>query len=335
MAEPALSEAEADRRLADHPQDIEALVAKGDARTAERDDRAAASFYRAALSAAAGAQPLPERFRPVIARAQGGLARAEAYFHAHLENALAQAGFPAGARPARFQAGLDMLLGRRPYDLQLQAPTAFYLPGLPQRRYYERSEFAWAPQIEAAAPVMIEELNAFSASAGDQFAPYIVSDPSRPQSDVHGLRDNLAWSTLYLHRRGGPAEGVAEHFPRTLAAVGALDLPHITVRAPSILFSRLKPGARIPPHHGVLNARLICHLPLVVPPGCGFRVAGEARRWREGELLVFDDSVEHEAWNNSDRDRIILIFDIWRPEVTQDERRALAAMFQAIDSYSR
>ena len=82
-----------------------------------------------------------------------------------------------------------------------------------------------------------------------------------------------------------------------------------------------------------MNARLICHLPLIVPPGCGFRVGGEVREWREGELLVFDDTVEHEAWNDGASDRIILIFDVWRPEVTPEERRAITALFEVVDSY--
>lgn len=335
MADPVLSEAEADRRLAQNPRDIEALVAKAEARTGERNDRTAAAFYRAALSAASAAGPLPERFRPIIARAQAGLARAESYFETYLDEALSRSGFPAGTRPRRFQAGLDMLFGRRPFDLQLQAPTAFYLPGLPQKRYYERREFGWAPALEAKAPAMRAELQAFLETAGDCFSPYITSDPSKPRSDVHGLLDNPAWSTLYLHEQGAPVAGVAEHFPTTMSTVEELDLPRIGVHAPSILFSRLKAGARIPPHHGVINARLICHLPLVVPPGCGFRVGGETRRWSEGELLVFDDSIEHEAWNTGGRDRIILIFDIWRPEVTADERRALVAMFDAINAYAR
>ena len=117
--------------------------------------------------------------------------------------------------------------------------------------------------------------------------------------------------------------------------MNALDLTRIGARAPSILFSRLAPGARIPPHHGVMNARLICHLPLIVPPGCGFRVGGETREWNEGELLVFDDTVEHEAWNDSSSDRIILIFDVWRPEITIEERRAITALFDSVDNYAR
>ena len=74
-----------------------------------------------------------------------------------------------------------------------------------------------------------------------------------------------------------------------------------------------------------------CHLPLVVPPHCGFRVGNEVRAWEVGKLLIFDDTIEHEAWNNSAEDRIVLIFDIWRPELTEDERRAVTAIFEAID----
>ena len=74
----------------------------------------------------------------------------------------------------------------------------------------------------------------------------------------------------------------------------------------------------------MLNTRLICHLPLIVPPGCGFRVGNETREWEEGKLLIFDDTIEHEAWNESDQDRVVLIFDIWRPELSEaDAARGL------------
>lgn len=227
------------------------------------------------------------------------------------------------------------MTGRRQTSLQLQRPTSYYYPGLPQRRYYERSEFAWAGEVEAAAAAMREELLAFFERGEAGFTPYVVSDPSRPRTDFHGLTDNPAWSTLYLWEKGAPVDAAVARFPRTFAAVEDLDLPRLGARAPSILFSRLQAGARIPAHHGVMNARLICHLPLIVPPDCGFRVGGETRAWREGELLIFDDTVEHEAWNGSDRDRIILIFDVWRPDVGEEERRAITAMFAAIDDYSR
>jgi aspartyl/asparaginyl beta-hydroxylase (cupin superfamily) len=181
---------------------------------------------------------------------------------------------------------------------------------------------------------MLSELKAFQQKTGDRFAPYVVNDPTRPRRDFHGLLDNPEWSTLYIWENGAPVSTVADAFPNTLRTVQEVDLPHITIRAPSVLFSRLSAGARIPAHHGMLNARLICHLPLIVPPGCGFRVGGETREWRPGELLIFDDTVEHEAWNEGTGDRTILIFDIWRPELAQDERLAITRMFEAVDCYS-
>jgi aspartyl/asparaginyl beta-hydroxylase (cupin superfamily) len=322
-----------DAQLAREPRNIAALVRKGALRFAAGDDRAASAFFEAALREAQAAQPLAAALRPVIERAQAGIAALAGRYARHLEDRLAQAGFPTGRRPPRFQHSLDLMQGRRSATLQLQRPKSYYFPDLPQRAYYERTEFPWAGAIEAAAPAIREEILAYLAQGGDGFAPYLASDATRPRHEVHGLTDNPAWSTLYLTGQGRFLDEMAGPFARTIAAVSALDLPHIGLRAPSILFSRLLPGARIPPHHGMINARLICHLPLVVPPGCGFRVADQVREWREGELLIFDDSIEHEAWNESASDRILLIFDIWRPELDEAERRAVAALFEAVDAY--
>jgi aspartyl/asparaginyl beta-hydroxylase (cupin superfamily) len=96
---------------------------------------------------------------------------------------------------------------------------------------------------------------------------------------------------------------------------------------PTVMFSLLKAGARIAPHTGMFNTRLVCHLPLIVPSGCFFRVGNEVREWREGKLFIFDDTIEHEAWNDSGEDRVVLIFDIWRPELSTQERRELTALF--------
>lgn len=330
-----MDESAIDALLSREPRNIEALVAKGDCRLAAGDDRGASAFYGAALRAASAAAPLPASMRPVIERAQQGIVRTEKSFGSQLEQSLANAGFPAGSRPERFQESLELMQGLRQTELELQRPTAYFYPGLPQRRYYERSELPWAAEIEAAAPAIRDELLRYLDSGQDGFSPYFKNDASRPRGDPHALLGNPDWSTLYLWEKGGAVADLAEQFPRTLAAVQRLPLPHITVRAPSILFSRLKAGARIPPHHGMLNARLICHLPLIVPPGCGFRVGGETREWREGDLLVFDDTVEHEAWNYGTSDRIILIFDVWRPELDERERSAVTALFEAVDSYPR
>ena len=84
-----------------------------------------------------------------------------------------------------------------------------------------------------------------------------------------------------------------------------------------------------PAHVGVDNTRLVCHLPLVVPPGCWFRVGAETREWREGEAFAFDDTIEHEAMNPTDVLRIVLIFDVWHPGLAEAERAAVAATIAA------
>src|SRR5437868_8595332 len=164
-------EATIDALLEREPRNIEALVQKGELREEAGDDRAAHAFYQAALGAAAAAQPLPLSLRPILERAQSGIARGQQYFERQVERHLSQAGFPPGERPERFQRSLDLMLGRTQTRLQLQRPTSYFFPDLPQRRYYERSELSWAPQIEAAAPAIREELLAYLAADGTGFSP--------------------------------------------------------------------------------------------------------------------------------------------------------------------
>lgn len=325
-------EADLDARLRAAPRDINALVLKGIARERAGDERVAASFYRAALRAAV-ADGVPHHLVPLVEHAQHRLAVAGARFEAYLERALAEAGLPRDARPPRFAESLEIMSGRLQPRMELQRPGGYYYPGLPQRRYYERAEFPWAAKVEREIATIRSELQALLAHAPGRFVPYMAHDPNRPLHDFHGMVDNPAWSTLYLWQDGRAVDENVALCPRTFELIQGLDLPRITRRAPSILFSRLSPGAHIPPHTGVLNTRLICHLPLIVPAGCGFRVGGELREWREGELLVFDDTVEHEAWNHADSDRVVLIFDVWRPELDEDERRAVVALFEAVDGY--
>ena len=95
------------------------------------------------------------------------------------------------------------------------------------------------------------------------------------------------------------------------------------------MFSLLAPGIRIPPHTGVNNARLVCHLPLIVPPGCWFRVGAETREWQRGSAFLFDDTIEHEAMNPSDQLRVVFIFDVWHPGLTPSERAAVRRVIAA------
>jgi aspartyl/asparaginyl beta-hydroxylase (cupin superfamily) len=312
-------------------EEVARLIAQGRSYAGAGDSRAAASFFAAALKSAGGAGPLPSGLLAALREAEAYLSTAAADYQAHIERALASA----DAGP-RMDEALAMMTGRAPLRLPHipypQRPSTFHFPGLPQRPFYEREEFAWAPALEAATPAIREELEALLAQGAD-FRPYVEGDKDRPHRDFHGMHGDPSWTAFYLWKDGALVPENAARCPRTVEAMGSVPLSRVGRRTPSVLFSLLRPGAHIPPHHGMLNCRLICHLPIVVPPGGWLRVGAETRPWEEGKLLVFDDSVEHEARNPADRLRVVLLFDIWRPELDEAERRGVSALFDAIDGF--
>lgn len=321
-------EAALDEVLRREPGALMAMVWKGDLRRAAGDRRGATAFYERAVKLAEANPPQSPEQRAEVARAKEAASGDAQHYRAHMESALDAAGV---TRSPRFAESLDLMFGEK--TIYLPKPSAYYFPGLAPIQFFDRAAFPWVPAIEAATDAIREELQGVMRSDGG-FRPYQVSDPTRPRRDYHGLEDNPAWSSLHLWENGAPVEENVRRCPRTFAALMEhVPLPRIGPRAPNIMFSWLQPGATIPPHHGAINARLICHLPLMVPPDCGFRVGNETREWREGEMLIFDDTIEHEAWNRSDRDRVVLIFDCWRPELSEDERAAVTAMFEAVDAY--
>jgi len=309
--------------------DVAALLQRADDYARSGDAPAAMSFYQAALQEARSAGSMDGPTLERLRKGQEFIQRRAADFRRSLDRALDAVRPADPAAATRLAHSLEMLKGQR--QIYPQQPSVFYYPYLAQRQFFEREEFDWAPGIEAAAPAIREELLALLEDA--DFRPYVENDPDRPHRDFHGLNDNSSWTALYLWRDGKPVEENARRCPRTMAALEKVPLSDIGSRTPAVLFSRLEPGAHIPPHSGMLNCRLICHLPLIVPPGCWLRVGNETREWEEGELLIFDDSIEHEAKNPSRELRIILLFDIWRPELTQDERSAISAIFEAIDQF--
>ena len=319
-----------DAVLADDPYNIAALVMRGDAYGRAGDRRAATSFYQAALAAAKRAGRVPPALAAKLERAAELVREASGDYQSYLLRALTERGIdPAGAGK-RFKDSLDILFGRK--EVFLQQPTIFYFPGLPQIQFYDREQFAWVRELEAATPEIKAELVAL-INEGAEFRPYVEQDKNRPFYDFHGLNDDPSWSALYLWNNGARVEENARRCPRTVAALERVPMTYMGARTPSVLFSLLRPGAHIPPHSGMLNTRLICHLPLIVPPGCWLRVGNEMHHWQEGRLVLFDDSIEHEARNPSGEPRIVLLFDIWRPELNEEEREAVATIFAAIDAY--
>jgi len=319
----AAAEAAVDRLLAEQPRLLRGLLMKADCRARSGDEGAALQFYQGALQVASG-QQVPPDLRSELTRAEEFVAQQQARLSNKREAALSAQGLSREARSARFQQSLDIMSGQK--QIFLQEPTGYFFPELPHIQFFDTAQFAWVPGVEAATAAIRAELAALLAAGQEGFRPYIQSDSSRPRLDENPLLDNRDWSTLFLCENGRIDEGVIARCPATWAAMQAVPLPWMT-NSPTVMFSLLRPGARINPHTGTHNTRLVCHLPLIVPPKCGFRVGNEVREWHEGKLLIFDDTIEHEAWNHSDRDRVVLIFDVWRPELSEQERREVAALF--------
>ena len=314
------------RQLAIEPRNLPALLLTGEYKARGGDDRAANSFFQAALNQAAATADVPVALHPMLTRAQEFIARTQTRFESHLLEQLRRSGI---GNQGRIGSAIDLLLGKK--QLYLQQPSSFYFPGLPQRQYYERGEFDWLPQVEAAVPAMHDELLAVLAD-GKDFAPYVEVIAERP-SAANPLINDPSWGAFYFWRDGEIVTENAARCPATMTALEAVPMPTIDQRSPIALWSLLKPGTHIQPHHGLLNTRLICHIPLIVPSDCALRVGNETREWREGEALIFDDSFEHEAWNRSDQTRVVLLFEIWRPEISPQERAALIAIFETINDY--
>jgi aspartyl/asparaginyl beta-hydroxylase (cupin superfamily) len=159
--------------------------------------------------------------------------------------------------------------------------------------------------------------------------PYIRYPERVPLRQWRELNNNRDWTAIHLLQNGEQVEANARHCPRTMAAIAKLPQPQVPGASPNAMFSLLAPRTRIPPHTGVANTRLVCHLPLIVPPSCGFRCGETIVEWKLGEAFVFDDTIEHEAWNDSDELRVVLIVDLWPPALTAAERAAVAAVIGA------
>jgi hypothetical protein len=310
--------------------ELQATLARADDFAARGDVRAAVAFYPSALKSIRDVGGLDRDTIAQLQRAQAFVAGRVREFQQSLEQAVAHAHPADPVAALRLAHSLDMLKGER--QVYQQQPSVLYYPYLAQRQYFEREEFEWVPALEAATPAIREELAAL-VDEGADFRPYVENHPDRPHRDFHGLNDNPDWTALYLWRDGKVVEQNAARCPKTMTALENVPLSRIGSRTPAVLFSRLEPGAHIPPHSGMLNCRLICHLPLIVPNGCWLRVGNETREWEEGKLLVFDDSFEHEAKNPTGELRIILLFDIWRPELGEEERTAISAIFDSIDRF--
>lgn len=318
------------RRLNEQRGDVLAISSLAELKRAQGDRRAATSFYQLGINTIAQMANPNQSVRAWVERAHAYMNEGSDVYLDYMTQQLDSAGIKVSDTSPRMQEAFDLLTGKT--QLYLQQPNMFFYPGLPHRAWFEREEFDWVEAVESHTEPIIQELNDV-IGATETFEPYVQGQPGRPKPN-NPLLDSPNWGAGYLWKSGVRQDALADRVPSAMQALEAAPFPVIPDRSPTAIFSRLKPGTHIKPHHGMLNTRLICHLPLIIPEGCGIRVGATTREWETGKLLIFDDSFEHEAWNRGVADRTILLFEIWRPEIPLEDREVLTALFSAINNFN-
>jgi aspartyl/asparaginyl beta-hydroxylase (cupin superfamily) len=285
-----------------------------------RSDEAGQAFGRAL--AQAPDQP-PPQMAAVLATAQDRYGAWQAG-QADLLRAAAAAAGPITPALDRFITNTVRLTER-----DRDGPTHYCYPSLPEIAFYDRARFPWLASLEAAADVIQAEFEAVVAQSAAELVPYIQYPDNVPLDQWRTLNRNRDWTAIHLIERGQIVAANAMHCPETMALLSDIPQPDIRGAGPNAMFSLLAPGTHIPPHTGIANTRLVCHFPLIVPEGCWFRVGDDRREWARGAAWVFDDTVEHEAMNPSNALRVILIVDVWHPDLDEAARRGVAAVIGA------
>lgn len=314
------------------PMDLLALLMRGDLMERRGIRHKAASAFAAAVAVA----PPLERLHPDL---QQSLRYAYDYKLRH-DNEMA-AFVDAQLKPHfeqhdlagaenRFKLSVDIMLGRkRRYESQ---SMMHHYPGLPVVEFFDRGRFPWLDAFESATDRIRDEFLAVLKS-DNGFVPYITYPADAPLNQWATLNNSPDWSAYHLVKRGKVIEDHADKCPVTMGLLATAPQPDQPGRTPAAMFSLLKPKTHIPPHTGVSNVRLVTHLPLIVPPECMFRVGNTVHEWVPGTAWVFDDTIEHEAWNGSDQLRVVLIFDIWHPDLSVAERAMLTALSGAVGAF--
>jgi aspartyl/asparaginyl beta-hydroxylase (cupin superfamily) len=311
-----------DAALVSDPYFVQAMFQKAVVLDDLGRPREAARVYRDFLDTVPDEVEGDPRFAVPLERARAAVAADDA--------ALAAAMDAASAPSRRIGASIAHLTGQAP--LYRPEPSFLTVPELPAPPFLDRADTPWLGELEAGWEALRDEA---AALIGDpaRFRPYVANPPGTPLNQWQGLDHNRDWGAFFLWRHGVRDAANCARLPATAALLDRMPLLRVGGRAPNAFLSRLAPRTRIPAHNGVTNSRVTVHLPLIVPPGCGFRVGPETRQWVPGRAWVFDDTIDHEAWNDSDEPRVILIFDVWNPFLEPEECDRLGDALAAYDAH--
>jgi aspartyl/asparaginyl beta-hydroxylase (cupin superfamily) len=313
-----------DRGLALSPLDFSALLARAMLLERSGDPNAAAAFGKAVAQLPRG-EDFPKALESVIEHAKSRAGEHQAAVEERLlQTVPGTVSNGQRRRLERFASNTS----RRTRHFH-QEPTNFHFPGLPEIEFHDAGQFPGIRELEAATDAIRSEYEALIRSERGELVPYTQYPEHVPLAQWKELNNNRDWTAIHLLQNGRTVEANAKHCPATIELLSKLPQPDIPGAAPNAMFSLLAPKTRIPPHTGVANVRLVAHLPLIVPRDCGFRVGATTRGWDMGEAFVFDDTIEHEAWNDSDQLRVVLIFDLWAPNLERAERGAIAQMISS------
>jgi aspartate beta-hydroxylase len=312
-----------ERAIAINESSLPAHLMKGAVLERLGRSRRAAKAYRAAVALAPDNPPAD--LAPALAHARGVVEsqkqELESYLLQRTRSLRAQFG---SQNLGRFDEALGIAAGTK--KVFVPKPADLLYPQLPAIGYFDEAGFPWLRDLEAQTDVIRDELKALIVSQAQGFEPYVQRPANVPVQQWGELNNSTKWSAYFLWKDGHKNEEHCTQCPRTAEILARMPMTQMPNYAPTAFFSSLEPGARIPPHTGATNARVIVHLPLIVPPKCTFRVANETRTWEYGKAWVFDDSIEHDAANASDRQRVILIFDVWNPALSEAERALIGEL---------
>jgi aspartyl/asparaginyl beta-hydroxylase (cupin superfamily) len=321
-----------ERVLAIVPTSVRGLLQKASLLEIQGKPRAAAATYRQALQTIPPGTELPPAMRSVVQHARQAVEannRAlEGFLEARLKNLRARyADEPLG----RFDRCLATLLQKQ--NVYWPQPSFMHFPHLPALEFHERGDYPWLHAIEAAAADIRAEFLHVLADGPATLQPYVDLAEGVPLNQWAELNRSRRWSVYFLWKNGAAFPEHLARCPRTVAALEEWPRWDVPGCGPNVMFSVLEGSTHIPPHTGVNNTRLIVHLPLIVPPGCMFRVGAERREWHQGKAFVFDDTFEHEARNDSAVPRAVLILDCWNPRVSEAERELVRSTVEGVGEY--
>jgi aspartate beta-hydroxylase len=315
------------------PHELIALILRANLCERQGKTHDAALAYGAVATVSPPLERLHPDLRPAVSHAVAYREKYNREFASFIDGYL-ESHFSrfAGENLKRFRDSLDIIVGRKKrYDSRSES---YHFPSLAPIEFFERADFPWLDAMEAATDDIRDEFLAVLATE-EGFTPYISYPKDLPSNQFAELNNSPRWSAFHLYKMGRRVDDNAAKCPHTMSALEHAPQPDQPGRTPAAMFSLLTPKTRIPPHNGVTNVRLVTHLPLIIPEGCGFRVGNDTRRWVRGRAWVFDDTIEHEAWNDSDKLRVVLIFDIWHPHLTPPERAMITALTAGVQAFSQ